>query len=136
MARLGEIRRVLRHRDFRYLWLAQSSSVIGGNIVLVALALFVISRGGSATDLGLVLAARSLPLVIFLLFGGVWADRLPRHRVMIVTDLVRFALHGLLALLIFTGEVRIWQVVAIEALFGTAEAFFRPAAAGLLPAAC
>jgi MFS family permease len=124
---------VLRHRDFRFLWLAQSSSVIGDNIVLVALALFVIQRTGSATDLGLVLAAQSLPLVAFLLIGGVWADRLPRHRVMIVTDLVRFALHGLLAALIFSGAVRIWQVVPIEVLFGTAEAFFRPAANGLLP---
>ena len=133
MSNVGDIRRVLGHRDYRYLWLAQSSSVIGDNIVLVALALFVVGRTGSATDLGLVLAAQSLPLVAFLLFGGVWADRLPRHRVMIVTDLVRFTLHALLAILIFTGEVRIWQVVAIEALFGTAEAFFRPAAAGLLP---
>jgi MFS family permease len=133
VSNVGDIRRVLGHRDYRYLWLAQSSSVIGDNIVLVALALFVVGRTGSATDLGLVLAAQSLPLVAFLLFGGVWADRLPRHRVMIVTDLVRFTLHALLAILIFTGEVRIWQVVAIEALFGTAEAFFRPAAAGLLP---
>lgn len=125
--------RVLRHRDFRYLWLAQSSSVIGDCIVIVALALFVIELTGSATDLGFVLAAASLPLVAFLLLGGVWADRLPRHRVMVVTDLVRFTLHALLAALIFTGAVRIWQLIAIEALFGTAEAFFRPAANGLLP---
>jgi predicted MFS family arabinose efflux permease len=133
MSNLGEIRRVLRHRDFRYLWLAQSSSVIGDNIVLVALALFVIARSGSATDLGLVLAAQSVPLVAFLLFGGVWADRLPRHRLMIATDLVRFCLHALLAVLIFTGGAPIWRVVAIEVLFGSAEAFFRPAAMGLLP---
>ena len=133
MTNLRHIIRVLRHRDFRFLWLAQSSSVIGDNIVLVALALFVIQRTGSASDLGLVLAAQSLPLVAFLLIGGVWADRLPRHRVMIVTDLVRFALHALLAVLIFSGAVRIWYVVLIEVLFGSAEAFFRPAATGLLP---
>jgi MFS family permease len=133
MRGLSQIRRVLGHRDFRFLWLAQSSSVIGDNIVLVALALFVISRTGSATDLGLVLAAQALPLVTFLLIGGVWADRLPRHRVMIATDVVRFTLHALLAVLIFSGAVRIWQVVVIEVLFGAAEAFFRPAAAGLLP---
>ena len=133
MANLSDIRRVLGHRDYRFLWLAQSSSVIGDNIVLVALALFVVGRTGSATDLGLVLAAQALPLVTFLLFGGVWADRLPRHLVMIVTDLVRFVLHGLLAALIFAGTVQIWEVVVIEMLFGTAEAFFRPAANGLLP---
>src|SRR5271165_6455192 len=123
---VGRLSGVLRHRDFRYLWLAQSSSVIGDCIVLVALALFVIELTGSPTDLGLVLAAQSLPLVALLLIGGVWADRLPRHRVMIVTDLVRFALHALLATLIFSGNARIWQLVVIEALFGTAEAFFRP----------
>jgi predicted MFS family arabinose efflux permease len=133
MSSLAAQLRVLRHRDFRYLWFAQSASVIGDCIVIVALALFVIELTGNATDLGLVFAAASLPLVAFLLIGGVWADRLPRHRVMVVTDLVRFALHALLAALIFAGVVRIWELIVIEALFGTAEAFFRPAANGLLP---
>lgn len=112
-------------RDFRYLWLAQSASVIGDCIVLVALGLFVIDLTGSATDLGLVLAAQSVPLVAFLLIGGVWADRLPRHRLMIATDLVRFTLHAALAFLIFSGSVQVWYLIVIEALFGTAEAFFR-----------
>lgn len=133
MSNLAAQLRVLRHRDFRYLWFAQSASVIGDCIVIVALALFVIELTGDATDLGLVFAAASLPLVAFLLIGGVWADRLPRHRVMVVTDLVRFALHGLLAALIFLSVVKIWELIVIEALFGTAEAFFRPAANGLLP---
>ena len=133
MARLRRPLRVLRHRDFRFLWLAQSASGLGDAIVTVAIALFVINLTGSATDLGLVLAAHAIPLVAFLMIGGVWADRLPRHRLMIVTDLARFALHGLLAVLIFTGTVEIWQIVVIEILFGIAEAFFRPAASGLLP---
>ena len=130
---MRDLLRVLRHRDFRLLWLAQSTSVIGDRIVTVALALFVIDLTGNATDLGLVLSAHALPMVAFLLIGGVWADRLPRHRVMVATDLARFALHALLAVLIFTDTVHIWQIVVIEMLFGTAEAFFRPAAAGLLP---
>jgi MFS family permease len=88
---------------------------------------------GSPTDVGLVLAAATFPLVGFLLLGGVWADRLPRHKVMIVTDLARFALHALLASLIFTDAIEIWHIVVIEALFGTAEAFFRPAYTGLVP---
>ncbi|HTZ88560.1 MAG TPA: MFS transporter, partial [Solirubrobacteraceae bacterium] len=133
MSNLVQRLRVLRHRDFRYLWLAQSTSVIGDCIVIVALGLFVVKLTGDATDLGLVFAAASLPLVAFLLLGGVWADRLPRHRVMVVTDLVRFTLHALLATLIFTHVVAIWHLIVIEALFGSAEAFFRPAANGLLP---
>ena len=129
----AHIVQVLAHRDFRYLWLAQSFSVVGDFVALVALSLYVIQRTGHATDLGIVLAAQSLPLAAFLLIGGVWADRLPRHRVMVATDLVRFTLHALLAALVFTGVARIWHLVAIEAVFGAAEAFFRPAATGLLP---
>jgi MFS family permease len=128
-----EMVRVLRHRDFRYLWLAHSSSVIGDGITLVAVSLLVIKLTGNATDLGLVFAAQALALVSCLLVGGVWADRLPRHLVMVTTDLIRFALHAALAALILTGEVRIWQLVVIEAAFGAAEAFFRPASTGLLP---
>jgi len=124
--------RVLRQRDFRNLFAGQAASTIGDRIVFVALALYVTDIG-SPTDVGIVLAAATIPLVSFLLIGGVWADRLPRNQVMIVTDLVRFALHAILAALIFTGAVEIWHIVVIEALFGTAEAFFRPAYSGLLP---
>lgn len=127
--------RVLRYPDFRYLFLGQSASVIGDRVVIVAIALYVTQRTGSATDLGLVLGAQALALVTLLLFGGVWADRLPRHRIMIATDAVRAGLHALLAILIFTGASRIWQLVAIEAVFGAAEAFFQPAYTGLLPQA-
>lgn len=123
---------VLRERDFRNLFFGQAASTIGDRIIFVALALYV-TEIGSPTDVGIVLAAATIPLVGFLLIGGVWADRLPRHRVMIVTDLIRFGLHALLAALIFSGAVEIWHLVVIEALFGTAEAFFRPAYTGLVP---
>jgi MFS family permease len=125
--------RVLRYPDFRYLFLGQSASAVGDQAVVVSLGLFITQLTGSPTDLGLVLAAQTLPLVVLILFGGVWADRLPRHRIMIVTDWVRAALHGTLAILIFAGSVRIWELVAIEALFGAARAFFQPAYAGLIP---
>src|SRR2546421_2218499 len=124
---------VLRHQDFRYLFLGQAASMIGDRVVVVALALFITLRTGSPADLGLVLGAQTLTLVVLLLFGGVWADRLPRHRIMIATDLTRAALHATLAVLIFTGAVRIWQIVVIEAAFGAAQAFFQPAYTGLVP---
>src|SRR6185436_18951068 len=88
---------------------------------------------GSPTDVGLVLAAHALPLVGFILLGGVLADRISRTRVMIASDAARCALHALLAALIFTGAVEIWHIVVIEALYGCAEAFFKPAQTGLLP---
>ncbi len=125
--------RVLRVPDFRNLFLGQAASVIGDRVVLVALALYITQQTGSASDLGLVLGAQALALVALLLFGGVWADRLPRQRIIIATDLTRAALHGLLAAMIFTGSVAIWQLVVIEVLFGFAQAFFQPAYTGLIP---
>jgi len=124
---------VLRHRDFRYLFAGQAASVLGDRVVIVALALFVTETTRSATDLGIVLAAQSLPLVALLLLGGVWADRLPRQRIIVATDVVRAALHGLLALLIVLGRVPVWQIALIEACFGAAQAFFQPAYSGLVP---
>jgi MFS family permease len=125
--------RVLRHRDFRYLFLGQSASVLGDRVVVVAIALYVTQTTGSPTDLGLVLGAQALSLVALLLFGGVWADRLPRHRIMIGADAARAVLHAGLAALILAGALRIWELVAIEAAFGAAQAFFQPAYSGLLP---
>ena len=128
------MRRVLAaHREFRLLWCSQAVSSLGDRMVLVDLPLYV-NDVGSPTDVGVVLAAHSVPFVGLLLIGGVWADRLPRHLLMVSTDLARAGLHGLLAVLILTtGDVPIWAIAAIEALFGAAEAFFRPAYTGLLP---
>jgi MFS family permease len=123
----------LRSRDFRLLWLGQSVSVLGDGLVLVAIGLFVTRLTGDPGDVGVVLAAYSLPLVSLLLLGGVIADRVPRRLVMIGADVVRAVVHGVLALLIATGSVRIWHMVVIGVLFGTAQAFFQPAYTGLVP---
>src|SRR5260221_9216167 len=105
---------VLRHRDFRCLFLGQAASVTGDRVVVVALALYVTQRTGSATDLGIVLAAQSLPLIALLLFGGVFADRLERQKIMVATDLVRGTVHTVLAVLIFVGGASIWELVVLE----------------------
>ena len=123
---------VLRLREFRLLWAGQAASVLGDRLIIVALAIYVTDLAGP-TEVGLVMAAQFVPFVGLLLFGGVWADRLRRQRVMIATDLARFGLHGLLAILIFTGAVEGWHIVVIEFFYGGAAAFFRPAYSGLLP---
>ena len=123
---------VLREREFRLLWLGQSAFTVGDRLVFVALALYV-TEIGTPTDVGVVLAAHAIPLVACVMFGGVLADRLPRHRLMLATDVIRGAAHALLAVLIFTGAVEIWMIVVIEIVFGSAEAFFRPAMTGLVP---
>ena len=123
----------LRSRDFRLLWLGQSASVIGDALVVIAIGLYVTRLTGNPSDVGVVLASYALPLVVFVLVGGVVADRLPRQLVMLVSDVVRAVLHGTLAILIATGHLRIWHMVVIGLLYGTAEAFFRPAYGGLVP---
>ena len=97
--------RLWRETDFRWLFLSQTISTTGDRIVLVALALLVTEQTGSTTDLGIVVGAQTAALVTFLLIGGVWADRLPRHRIMVSTDLIRCALHTLLAILIFADAL-------------------------------
>ena len=64
-----DMRRVLRHPEFRLLWLATSASRLGDQIVFIALALYV-TEIGTPTDVGLVLAANALPLVLFVLIGA------------------------------------------------------------------
>lgn len=132
---MGQLTRtnVLRHRDFRLLFWGQATSNFGSNAVAVAMAIYITRTTHSPTDLGLILAAQTVPFVVLLLFGGVWADRLPRHKVMVVSDLVRGAVHGLLAVLILAGAAHVWEIAAIEAVFGAAWAFFQPAYTGLLP---
>ena len=130
---LGESWQALRSRNFRLFWIGQSFSFAGDRIATVAIVLYVTVDLHDVVGLGLVLAAQGAALAVFLLIGGVWADRVPRKRLIIATDLLCFALHGTLAFLIFKGNVAIWQLVLIEAGFGFAEAVYRPAFGGLLP---
>ena len=83
------MRPVLRNRDFRLLFSGQVVSAIGDQIFPIAVTVQVLDSGGTAGELGLVLAARFASLVLFALIGGVWADRLPRVKVLIGADLTR-----------------------------------------------
>jgi MFS family permease len=130
----GELFGALRERRFRLLWLGQATSTLGDGLVPVALAFAVIQTlGGSPTDLGIVLAAQTLPLVVFVLAGGVWADRLPRQMVMLASDIVRCVVQATIAVLLLSGRAELWELVVLVAIYGTAQAFFQPAATGLVP---
>jgi MFS family permease len=123
----------LARREFRLLFLARATSFFGSSIAPVAIAFAVLDLTDSASDLGLVLAARMIPQLVFLLVGGVWADRLPRHLVMVVSDLVTGGAQATTAALVLTGNAEIWHLVVLQAVGGTAVAFFFPAATGLVP---
>ena len=88
---------------------------------------------GSKADLGYVLAARSVPTIAFLLVGGIWSDRLPRHHVMVVSNLVSGLSQAAIAILLFSGHAQIWQLAVLAAVGGTSSAFFFPASSGIVP---
>ena len=128
-ARLGP----LHEREFRLLFAGRTISMAGSAMAPVALAFAVLGLTGSNTDLGIVLAARQLPVILFLLIGGVIADRLPRHRVMVLSNLVSGASQAVVAALILTGHARIWEIAVLASVNGTASAFFFPASSGIVP---
>ena len=116
------------------LWAGQATSAIGDGLMGIALAFAVLRIGGSATQLGLVLAVGLASRVAFYLVGGVWADRLPRQVVMLTSDLVRAAQQLIVGTLLITGTARMWHLVAGAIVYGLAAAFFQPASTGLVPA--
>jgi predicted MFS family arabinose efflux permease len=122
----------LGEREFRLLFLGRFVSFVGSAFAPVAIA-FAVLEVGSASDLGLVLAANMLPTVVFVLVGGVIADRLPRHAVLVASNLLSGAAQAVFALAIVSGHAQLWQLMAIQAVRGTSSAFFFPASQGIVP---
>jgi MFS family permease len=122
----------LDERSFRLLWTGRTISDAGDALVPLAIAFAVLDLSGSAADLGLVLAALFASRVVFIVAGGVWSDRVPRHLVMIAADLLRALVHALVALAFFTDVVEVWYLIVSSAVFGAASAFFGPASSGLV----
>jgi MFS family permease len=125
---------VLREEpQFARLFAGQATSILGDRITFVALPFAVLSIGGSAADVGLVIATATIPFALFSLVGGVWADRLPRHRLMLASDAVRLVTQALAAVLLLSDAAHVWHLAVLMGVFGTAEAFFSPAVTGLIP---
>jgi MFS family permease len=125
---------VLKLPQFRLLFSGAAVSVIGDGLFPVALAFAVLDElDGTPGQLGLVLAAETLPLALLILAAGVWADRLNRRNVMVTSDLGRAAVQATLATLLLTDAAQLWHVVALAAVYGVFDAFFQPAAGGLVP---
>lgn len=117
---------VLKARDFRIFYIGYVTSVLGSAMSPVAIAFAVLDHGGSATDLGFVLAAGVTPQLAFMVVGGVIADRLGRRPVMLAADTVRFLAQSTLAIMLFVSSPPLALFVALNGLLGTGEAFFTP----------
>lgn len=123
----------LREHNFRWYFLSRVVNLSGTTMAPVALAFAVLEISDSPGDLGLVLAAHSLPMVVFLLAGGVIADRLGRTLVIQGSNVLSALSQGALAVLLLSGQAELWHFVALSAFNGTVSAVALPALAGLLP---
>lgn len=124
---------LLRQRDFGWFFVSRTVNLLGVAMANVALAFAVLDLHGSASDVGIVLAAHTIPMILFLLVGGVVADRWPRTLVLQGSNLLSAASQGLLAVLVISGQAGLHWMVALSAVHGLASAVSFPAMAGLLP---
>jgi Transmembrane secretion effector len=122
---------MLAERNFRRFYVGYATSLLGTAMSAVAIAFAVLEGGGTPTGLGVVFAANIVPMVAFMLGGGVIADRLGRRPVMLTADMARCMAQGTLAIALFLGRPHVWLFIAAAFVVGTGNAFFQPALSGL-----
>jgi MFS family permease len=125
---------ILREPNYRRLFFGRTISLIGDGMAPVAIAFAILDLTGSATDLGIVLAAHSLLITALVLVGGVFADRISPRLAMLRADLVRMVAMGAIAVLLIAGVAEIWELAVLYAIEGAATAFFNPASNAIVPA--
>lgn len=123
----------LRERDFALLTTGSVVSQLGDGFFSLALAWQVYQISNVPTALSIVGLAWTLPLILFVLLGGVFSDRYDRRWLMIGADLVRATAIGLLGVLSIAGTLQLWHVVALIAFVGLGDAFFYPASTAVVP---
>jgi hypothetical protein len=121
------------NRNFLLLWVGQGLSVLGDQFALIGLPWLVLQVTGDPLALGTVLAIQSIPRALFMLVGGAVTDRFSARTVMLVSDLLRLALFGLLAAFTYAGQVQLWMLYVLALLFGLFSGFFNPASAAIAP---
>jgi predicted MFS family arabinose efflux permease len=112
--------RALRHRDFRVFFAGQAVALVGSWMQQVAQAWLVLSLTNSPLRLGLVGSLNFLPILLFALVGGAVADRLPKRRLLVMTQTLLGCQTLTLAALIVTGRVRYWHVCVLALVWGIA----------------
>ena len=124
----------LAERNFRLVFSSTSISALGDGVTTVALAFAVLHIGGSATSLGLVIAARQAAAAAITVAAGVWADRLPRHLVLVAAATALGIVQAIAGTLVVTGRAEVWMLVVLALAYGLADGFVIPTSQGLIPA--
>ena len=116
--------RAFSNRAFVLVWSGQTISRLGDSLHTIALGWWVLEKTGSAAAMGVVLICSEIPMILFLLLGGVLVDRLPRVRLMLASDLLRGGVVCLIAFLSIQQWLELWQIFVMSAIFGIVQAFF------------
>ena len=125
--------RSLTHRPFTLLWSGQTISRLGDSLYRIALAWWVLEKTGSATVMGTVLIFSTVPMLLFLLIGGVIVDRFNRVRLMLASDLLRGIVVAIVAGLAASQLLEVWHIFLASVIFGIVDAFFQPAYTAIEP---
>lgn len=125
--------RALKNRPFALVWSGQTVSLLGDRIYQVALAWWVLEKTGSAVAMGTVFIFSTIPMLVFLLIGGVLVDRFPRLWLMFISDLARSLVIGAVAVLAYADRLEIGYVYLFSLIFGFVDAFFQPAYRSVMP---
>jgi MFS family permease len=125
--------RAFKSRPYMMFWLGQTISNLGNAVFSIALAWQVLLMTHSGTAMGIVLLSASLPRLVFVLIGGVAADRLPRRRIVLWSDGGRGVIVLVVAILGFTGNLQLWHLIVEALIFGVVRGFFSPAIMSITP---
>jgi len=123
----------LAGRDFRLLFVGQSISLFGDQFYIVALPLLALKLTGSALALGTVFMVEGASRALFQLIGGAVSDRLSLRVILLVSNVVRAAITGVVCIVLAGGAIRLWHLYALSVLFGVVDAFFYPAHLAVIP---
>jgi MFS family permease len=119
--------RALHHRNYRLYFTGQIFAQVGSWMQMIAQQWLVYRLTGSIAMLGLINALGLLPLIPLMFWGGSLADRLPRRRILIFTQVAMSLQSLLLAVLTWTGAVQVWHVLALSVLLAALMALNMPA---------
>jgi MFS family permease len=120
-------------RDFRLLFCGATTSMLGDQFALIATPWLVLKLTGDPLALGIVLALEGIPRAIFMLLGGAITDRISPRVIMLISDVIRFVLTAMMAMVVFSGTVQMWMLYAFGLAFGLVAGFAIPAGNSIVP---
>jgi predicted MFS family arabinose efflux permease len=132
-SRLRRTFSALHYRDFRLLWFGAFTSTVGTFMQTLAQAWLVYTMTNSAFLLGVDGFLSTGPMLLFSVFGGVIADRVARKKIMLLSQYLQMSFALILALLVYTHQVKVWHIFVMSFLTGSVQSFSGPAYASLLP---